>query len=582
MVASLKRIFGFLAKYLRPQWRMAVLMAFLLFTNIGLELFNPQVLKYFIDAFSRGKVPFSTLLLVGVAFICIALVNQAVAIAASYLSVNVAWTATNQLRHDLMEHCLALDIGFYKERTVGELIERIDGDVDLLAKFFSEFVVYLVGNVLLLLSILILFFIIDWRVGIATIALSLAIFWTLIYLRKKAIPAWGEQRQQSATFYGMLSEWLLGTEDISTSGSKSYIMQCFTLSQHIWFPVYRKAELTSTNMSVFALFTSWCASALALALGAYLWGLGLATIGTIYLIYTYTNLLSYPIEQIQTQIQDLQQAEACILRVSELLHTQSALPEEDGAPIPQGALEIAFQHVTFGYTTDEPVLKDLTFQVQAGKVTGVLGRTGSGKSTLARLLFRLYDPQRGEIRVGDVPIRKGSLRAVRQRIGMVTQDVQIFQATVRDNLTFFNQMIPDERIHEVLTLVGLTSWYQRLSHGLDTILKGKNGGLSAGEAQLLAFARIFLSNPGVIILDEASSRLDPATENLIERALDTLFIGRTVIIIAHRLTTIQRADEIIILDQGEIIESGQREALMQMPSSHFSRLLLTAQEGAIA
>ena len=176
---------------------------------------------------------------------------------------------------------------------------------------------------------------------------------------------------------------------------------------------------------------------------------------------------------------------------------------------------------------------------------GVLGRTGSGKTTLARLLLRLYDTQAGAIRVGDVPVQEAVLHDLRQHIGMVTQDVQLFHATVRDNLTFFNSSIPDERIRAVLDDLGLTAWFHSLPDGLDTELGSDGEGLSAGEAQLLAFTRVFLADPGLVILDEASSRLDPATEQLIERAVSKLLAGRTGIVIAHRLGTIQRADEIL-------------------------------------
>ncbi len=247
-------------------------------------------------------------------------------------------------------------------------------------------------------------------------------------------------------------------------------------------------------------------------------------------------------------------------------------------PLPTGALAVEFRHVDFGYTVETPVLQDISFCLQPGKVLGVLGRTGSGKTTLARLLLRLYDIQKGEIHVGDVPIHGPDIRLLRQRIGMVTQDVQLFHASVRDNLTFFNQDIPDTRIIEVLDDLGLTAWYRSLPNGLDIELGSDGEGLSAGEAQLLAFTRVFLANPGLVILDEASSRLDPATEHMIEQAVSKLLSGRTGIMIAHRLGTIQRADEVLILEHGRIIEHGSREKLAANAASRFYHLLQTGLE----
>jgi ATP-binding cassette subfamily B protein len=238
----------------------------------------------------------------------------------------------------------------------------------------------------------------------------------------------------------------------------------------------------------------------------------------------------------------------------------------------------------------EVVLDDISFHLQPGTILGLLGRTGSGKSTLSKLLFRFYDPTAGRICLG-TPGAMFDLRQSRQadlygRVGMVTQDVQLFHATVRDNLTLFDTGIPDARILTVLDEVGLREWLDRLPHGLATELSGDDSNLSAGEAQLLAFARVFLADPGLIILDEASSRLDPATEQRIEAALDRLLTGahgvRTCIIIAHRLTTVQRADEILILDKGRIAEYGPRTTLAADPNSRFAQLLQTGMEEVIA
>ncbi|PSN76313.1 ABC transporter ATP-binding protein, partial [filamentous cyanobacterium CCP4] len=206
---------------------------------------------------------------------------------------------------------------------------------------------------------------------------------------------------------------------------------------------------------------------------------------------------------------------------------------------------------------------------------GLLGRTGSGKSTLARLLLRLHDIQRGQICLGGVDIAQVSLRELSQQVGFVTQDVQLFQTSVRNNLTFFNGHIGDRTILQTLEELGLMPWLEALPAGLDTELGADSGGLSAGQAQLLAFARVFLKDPGLVVLDEASSRLDPLTEQLIERAVDRLLANRTGIIIAHRLKTVERADQILILEQGRVVEYGDRASLASDRHSRFAQLLTT-------
>jgi ATP-binding cassette subfamily B protein len=247
-------------------------------------------------------------------------------------------------------------------------------------------------------------------------------------------------------------------------------------------------------------------------------------------------------------------------------------------PLPTAPAPLEFEQVSFAYDQDDLLLKDFTLRLEAKKVLGLLGRTGSGKTTLTRLIFRLYDPKAGRITLGGVDLRDAGLKALRTHIAIVTQDVQLFRASLRDNLTFFDRSISDERILEAIRTLELEDWYETLPKGLDTLLESGGKGLSAGEAQLLAFTRVFLRQPGLVILDEASSRIDPATSLRIERAVERLLAGRSAIIIAHRLETVERVDEIMILDDGCIAEHGLRQKLADDPNSLFYRLLQTGIE----
>ena len=283
-------------------------------------------------------------------------------------------------------------------------------------------------------------------------------------------------------------------------------------------------------------------------------------------------LLEAPIEQITQQMQELQKAGAGIGRIDELFAMKSKLPRGKDVALPTGALPLSFERLGFAYG-DKRILDDVSFRLESGKVLGLLGRTGSGKTTLTRLIFRLYDPTTGSVKLGGVDTRDAAPESLRERVGMVTQEVQLFHASVRDNLTFFSPDIPDARIEAVLRDLGLGAWLDGLENGLETTLAPGGGGLSAGQAQLLAFARVFLKDPGLVILDEPSSRLDPATEQLLERAVDKLLQGRTAIIIAHRLETVRRADDILMLKDGRILEHGARSALVRDQNSNFSQLL---------
>ncbi|WP_316432906.1 ABC transporter ATP-binding protein [Leptolyngbya sp. NK1-12] len=628
-----KRYGELLGHYLKPQQSRVAGLAIALLGSIGLQILNPQLLGYFIDTTMAGGPP-QALLTAALLFLGVALLSQILSIIATYFGETVAWTATNALRADLVSHCLQLDLTFHKAHTPGELLERIDGDVNVLARFFSQLVIQVIGNGLLLLGTLVVLFYENRLAGATLTGFALIALIVLLGLQPFAVAPWATYRQISAEFFGFLGEYLAGREDIRANGAVSYVMRQFHRLLQQWLPIYQKARFASTVLwaTSVGLFTT--GNAIALAVSAYLWQQQAITIGTAYVIFHYTNLLAQPIERIREELEELQQVEASLQRIQALLQVQARLPAGGDAVLPAGALAVTFEQVWFSYEESgfvrgtcsasdgelsrtgvesresgvrsqasfverapratvisaEPesgvnraiqqsndqkswALQNLSFHLPAGQALGILGRTGSGKSTLARLLLRLYDPQIGTIRFGDVAIRQVPLKHLRQQVGFVTQDVQLFQASVRDNLTFFDPHIPDSAILEALGWLGLDEWLQSLPAGLDTLLGAENSGLSAGQAQLLAFARVFLKKPGLVILDEASSRLDPTTEQLIEHAVDQLLLKCTGIIIAHRLATVQRVDRILILENGQMVEYGDRLTLQQDPHSRFSQLL---------
>ena len=571
---SLRSYWEFLAKYLRA-WRLRVaLLAVLLLGSIGLQLLNPQILRYFIDTAARGGT-LPRLLGAAAIFIGVALATQALSVAATYVGEQVAWLATNTLRADLTQHCLELDMPFHNARTPGEMIERIDGDVTALANFFSQFMLRVVGSGLLLAGVLVLLWREDWRIGAVLSLFALVALVVLGRVRGIAVSCFTASRAARADMFGFIEERLAALDDLRANGAGAFVMQRLHAYMQRNFIAARSADLRGFTLWVITniLFTTGYVTAL--AVGAYLFRRGAITAGTVYLIFQYTDLLRRPLEQITDQLKDLQKATASIGRVRELHDIPRTVLDGDGPPLAPGALEVEFDGVLFGYGADEPVLRDLSFRLRPGWVLGLLGRTGSGKTTVTRLLFRLYDPEAGTIRLGGREIRTTSLADLRARVAIVTQDVQLFHATVRDNLTLFDRTIPDERIRAVLREMGLGAWFAALPAGLDAELAPGGSGLSAGEAQLLAFSRALLKDPSIVVLDEASSRIDPATEALIERAVDRLLVGRTGIVIAHRLHTVLRADEIIILEAGTIRERGNRAALQEQPDSYFAQLLQT-------
>ncbi|MDQ2743008.1 MAG: ABC transporter ATP-binding protein/permease [Chloroflexota bacterium] len=572
MLPSVGRHSTLLVAYLKPQRSRVLWLAVLLLSSIGLELINPQIVRFFIDTAQKGG-PVGALKLAAIAFLVITLVQQIVALGAAYFGAVVGWEATNRLRADLLRHCLDLDLPFHKSHTPGELIERIDGDVTLLANFFSQFTINILGNALLVAGILIIMARTNPWLGLGLTAYCLATVAVLRALQQRAVRRYAIDRQASAEQYGAIEERLVGTEDIRGVGAESYVLGRLLGVMQRRLRTNRRARLAG-NLSFFSVnFLYVMVCAIGLGLGAFLFERHQITLGTAYLIIFYIGMLASPLDKIRLQIQDMQQASAGIGRVDTLLHTQATLPEGGVVALRAGPPAVYFDRVSFRYEDGESVLRDLTFSVRPGRTLGLLGRTGSGKTTLTRLLTRLYDPLSGRVRLDDVDLRDLSTAGLRHGVGMVTQDVQLFRASVRDNLTFFRSGTSDAEILGVLRELDLWEWYRNLPDGLDTVLGPGGAGLSAGQAQLLAFARVFLRDPGLVILDEASSRLDPASERVVERAVDLLLTGRTGIIVAHRLRTVGRVDDIMILDDGRIAEHGPRVDLLLDPASRFSRLL---------
>jgi len=574
---ALSRYWRLLDRYLRPEWPRIGLLAVILGGTICVQVATPLVASRFIDQATTGGA-LRDLSALALLTIGLAVAGQGLAVAETYVAETVSWAATNALRADIVAHLLRLDATFHTAHTPGELIERVDGDVTALARFFSRFVVYVLGNGILVLGVLTLLVHVDWRIGLclsAFVALALA---AMLRIRAAATPFSAAERQASADFYGFLGEYLAGLEDIRSSGAAAFVLRRCAEAMRSWLAITLKAgmrgyAMIATSQGLFALGT-----AIAFALSAMLFKEGTLTIGTVYLIFRYTELLRQPIEQIRNEVQDLQQADASMGRVEALLGTVSRLEDGPGVALPPGPLAVELDGVSFGYAAAAPVLCNVSLRLEPGRVLGVVGRTGSGKTTLTRLLLRFYDPLDGVVRLGGVDLRAVRLAAVRARIGLVTQEVHLFDASVRDNLTLFDDTVPDHRIGAVLDTLGLASWLRELPRGLDTPLGPGGAGLSAGQAQVLACARVFLRNPDLVILDEASSRLDPATERLVHTALGRLLDGRTGIIVAHRLATVAYADDILVLEDGRVREHGSRRALAADPTSRFAGLLRAATE----
>lgn len=547
--------------------------------GIVVQLLSPQLIKRVIDGAIDGAAS-TQLVPLAAAFVVLAVMQQVLSVLATWLAEDIGWRATNRLRSDLTAHVLRLDMGFHKRHTPGELIERTDGDVTALSNFFSAMVVNVVGNGLLVVGIVVLLFGESVVVGGFVLVMTLALLSALSRLHGIAVDWWAKVRESSATLQGQVGEVVEGTEDIRGNGAGDFVQARFTDALRLWVPRNQQGWMGWAIM-----WASQEAQAILVTIGVYWLGArflnaGTMTIGGVYLVAHYIEMMGRPIRQMRDQLQDLQKAGAAIGRIIWLQGVTSDLPPTGDAVLARGALGVDIHGVEFAYgdEPDRPVLGNIDLHVEPARLLGIVGRTGSGKSTLARLLTRIHVANSGEVRLGGHEI--STIANLRDRVAMVTQDVQLLRGSVRDNLTFHDATVTDERLVSVLTELGLVEWLSSLPRGLDTPVGA--GALSAGQAQLLAFTRVFLRDPGLVVLDEASSRLDPATEDLLEQAIDRLLTGRTGVIIAHRLHTLNRVDDVLLLEDGRIVEFGARDQLADDPDSAFAQLLATGMEEVLA
>lgn len=564
-----------LLAYLRPERRPIAALAGLLVVAMVLPLAGPVLVGRFVDSALAGGDA-GDLATIGAFFLLATLSGEALQLVVTWLSVRMAWRVGNRLRHDLCRHALSLDLAWHGEHSAGQLIERIDGDIDAVTRFSATAILHLLGNAILVVGVLVVAAFIDWRASLiiaATVAVSVLI---MAVMRRRAVPHYDADREVQGHLYGDVEERLGGLEDLRANGAGGWAEH--RLQQHSanWWRTARRAALRGEGALSLAGAAFAVGSVLTLAFGIWAARRGEMTVGTVLALLRFSQLVSDPLWRVAEQLAEAQKAVAGTRRAARLLATEAAIVDGHEAVLPDGPLDVELRSVTFGYGTGHPVLHEIDLSVPAGTSLGLVGRTGSGKTTIGRLVARLWDTEDGQVLVGGHDVRSLRLADLRGRVGIVTQEVELFRASLRDNMTMFGTVRADDAdLHRVLDEVGLGPWAGALENGLDQHLEGDTE-LSAGEAQLLAFARVMLDDPAVVILDEASSRLDPTTEDHLTRATDRLLAGRTAIIIAHRLSTLDRVDHIAVLDHGRLVEHGERVDLVGDAGSEFARLARAA------
>jgi ABC-type multidrug transport system fused ATPase/permease subunit len=466
------------------------------------------------------------------------------------------------LRRDLFIHLTSLSLRYFSEQRAGWIIARLTSDVDALSDALSQGLPTLAANLVLLPTAIVAVFIVDWRLGmIAFIVLPPALILTRWFQRASSV-AQLEVRERIATVTAHMAESISGMAIVQAFNRE----RAFQAEFDGYNMANRAANVrTQTLLSVF--FPSiellgLTSSAAVLLLGAHLYGEREITIGTLITAMYLLQLVFQPLQELSDVYGQLQSAAAAMIKISSVLDAEPDIGDRPAAsPMPPIEGHLQLDEIRFAYGDNE-VLHGVSVDVPAGGCLALVGQSGGGKSTLAKLIARFYDPSSGAVRVDDIDLRDVQLGSYRRQLGVVLQDPFLFSGTIADNIRFARPDATDEQVRETAAAVGVDRIAARLHGGLDHEVHEGGAGLSAGERQLISIARALLADPRILILDEATSNIDRPTEIQIERALDRLLRGRTSVIIAHRLATVRRADEILVVDHGRIIQRGTERELL--------------------
>ena len=557
------RIIRRLTRYALRHWPLLLVATSLIPIASGLELALPYLLKVAVDSHIAIDRP-DGLLAVGMLYVGCSIGRSLVAMGLAYVLGLLGQRTIHDLRCDVHGHVLTRSASFFDRTPVGRLLSGITNDIENLNQLFTGGVVTLFADLVMLIAIAAMMFYLDVELTLVTLALVPLLVPVFGWSRKIMRVAFRELRVKTAEMAAYLVERLSGLSTVQLFGRESRAADEYAQISS----AYRKSALSSLTATSIALPTTESIAIIsgALVIGYADLGNSAVTVGLVVAFVEYANRFYSPVHVLAQKYVVMQQAMASAERVFELLDTQDA--DAPDAPVKAGdvvedaeAPALEFRDVGFAYRPSEPVLSEITLAVPRGATIAVVGATGSGKSTLIRLLARHYEPQAGQVKVYGRDVREWPVRELRRRLTVIAQDVFLFRGTIADNVRLGRPDATIAEVEDALRRVGATQILER-KEGVSLEVAERGANLSSGERQLVAFARALLRDPEVLILDEATAHVDPETEETIERAMVSLFSGRTSLIIAHRLSTIRRADRIIVLARGRIVEQGTRAELI--------------------
>lgn len=556
----MRRFWGFVRPYRRTL--LIAVAGVILFTLT--QIMIPLLIRIAIDdGVAAGAQGARILQFVGIAFIVVVVVNYLANIAQELLVGRIAGHLLFDLRRAMYSHLQQVSLTFMDKTQVGRLMSRLQGDVNALQEFL-ETSLFAVGDFVLLIGIVGVLLWMDFRLGMMTLAVVPALLIVRLIWLPHARRAFLRARETSSTVNGALAENVHGIRTIQEMNREQINFRLYTdkaydnLESHI-----RASRFTNMLIPVVDLLTG-CAMAVIVVVGGGMVLRGSLDLGVMVAFLFYVQRFFDPIRTLTIQYSIMQRAMASGQRIFEVLDVPVEIRDAtDAVPLDDNDGSIVFEDVTFGYEPDRPVLKDVSFRVAPGETVALVGPTGSGKTTVTALTHRFFDVWEGRVIVGGRDVRDVTLESLGREVAMVLQEPFLFSGTIFDNIRYNKLDATRDQVEDAARAVGAHEFISKLPKGYDTYLDQRGINLSLGQRQLLSFARALVADTRVLVLDEATANVDSYTERQIQRALERLLSGRTAIVIAHRLATVRNADRILVLQDGEIIERGTHDELVE-------------------
>lgn len=567
----LRRIFSFAAPYKRSLYismAMSVVLA-------AMSPLRPYLIQLSVDKYITNHM-LQMLINISIIQLVILLLENGLRFWFLYRINWLGQSVINDMRKSVFQKILFQNIGYYDRTPIGTLTTRTINDVEAVNDVFSEGIISIIADILTIIAIMIIMFITDWRLTLVCLApfpiLIVATYW----FKESVNKSFQRVRNAVSALNAFVQEHIVGM----------YIVQAFAAEKTEMdkFNTINKEHRDANIKAIFAysVFFPVVEIILAMSMGLLVWWgahrmLNYAvTPGVVIAFVMYLNLLFRPLRMMADKFNVLQMGMIAGERVFTVLDSKENLDGNGNISADDIKGKVTFDSVHFSYKEGTPVLKGISFEIPAGKTMAVVGHTGAGKTSIISILNRLYEIESGSIKIDGTDLKDYDIYSLRNHIGIVLQDVFLFSGTIADNITLRNADIPREKVEAVCKLLGIHNFIMSLPDGYDFNVMERGNTLSQGQRQLLSFARALLYNPSILILDEATSSVDSESEQLIQQAIDKMITGRTSIVIAHRLSTIRRADEIIVMDKGQIIERGNHQSLIAAQGEYYK--LYTAVE----